>query len=218
MQLIPNRFLFRTSHPCRYVPNIPNDDEQLFSLGTDCRLDNFGELDGKKSFADVRIAWNEGGLAIELRVSGKSQEPTGDANKPNISDGLALWIDTRDSRTSHRGSRFCHLFYLLPTGGEEEQDQPAFVQRKINRATADAATASAQPIRYRRTSKGYELRAYIGSDALTGWDPEQYHKMGIFYAVRDEELGEQTLGAANDLPYAEDPTLWSVLELVGRPE
>jgi hypothetical protein len=38
--------------------------------------------------------------------------------------------------------------------------------------------------------------------------------MGIFYAVHDSELGDQTLSVGGEFPYAEDPTLWSVLELV----
>ncbi len=49
---------------------------------------------------------------------------------------------------------------------------------------------------------------------LHGFDPEQNPRLGFCYAVRDAELGEQVLSVGADFPYAEDPSLWSVLELV----
>lgn len=235
MQLIPNRFLFRISHPCRYVPDIPDDPqdrrrgrkaappllttEDLFTLPEECRLDNFADMDERSNFADLRLAWNEGGLAVQLEVRGKEQPPVGDASKPRLADGLSLWLDTRDARTSHRASRYCHQFHFLPTGGGPDRDEPALVQQKIHRALADAPLAppGAIPFRCQSRATGYRLTGFLPAEVLAGFDPEQNPRMGWFYVVRDAELGEQTLGAAIDLPYAEDPTLWGVLELV-RPD
>lgn len=216
MQLVPNRFLFRISHPCRHVPGIPDDDEDLFSLPEACRLDNFAALDGQRNFADVRVAWNEDGLAVQVEVRGKEQPPVGDAARPRLSDGLSLWIDTRDSRTSHRASRFCHQFHFLPAGGGPDRDEAAFVQTKIHRALADApmAPAGAVALRCRGRANGYRLAAWLPAAALAGLDAEQSPRLGLFYVVRDSELGEQASGLTADLPYAEDPTLWGVLELV----
>jgi hypothetical protein len=216
MQLIPNRFLFRVSHPCRYVADVPDDDEDLFRLPESCRLNNFADMDAKANFADVRAAWNENGLAFEVEVKGKEQPPQGDASKPRFSDGLSLWIDTRDSRTSHRGGRFCHQFHALPVGGGPDGDEPAFVQQKIHRALHDAphAPEGVVAFRCRRKASGYRVALFLPAEALTGFDPEQNPRLGIFYVVRDAELGEQSLGAATDLPVSEDPTLWAVLELV----
>jgi hypothetical protein len=215
MQLIPNRFLFRVSHPCRYVGGIPDDEDELFSLPEDCRLDNFAGMDAKRNFADVRLAWNAGGLALQVQVQGKERAVIGDAARPRHSDGVSLWIDTRDARTSHRASRFCHQFHFLPTGGGADKDEPAFAQAKINRALQDApfARAGAVPFRCRNRPSGYRLTAFLPAEALSGFDSEQNPRMGVFYCVRDAELGEQTLGAGTDLPYGEDPTLWGVLEL-----
>ena len=77
-QLIPTRFLFRVSHPCLYVPGIPDDDDELFHLPDACRLDSFAALDGRREFADIRMAWNEQGLAVEVQVRGKECPPEGD--------------------------------------------------------------------------------------------------------------------------------------------
>jgi hypothetical protein len=49
---------------------------------------------------------------------------------------------------------------------------------------------------------------------LNGFDPDQNRRLGLFYAFRDTEKGEQLLAASPEFPYWEDPSLWCVLELV----
>jgi hypothetical protein len=216
MPLIPHRFLFRLTLPCRFVADMPLDGDELLDLPESCRLPNFADLDSRENFADVRLAWNETGLAVQCEVQGRDQEPTGDVNRPRQSDGLSLWIDTRDARTSHRASRYCHQFHFLPRGGGAEREEPVFVQGKINRAMADAPTVTESdvPFRCRRRPTGYRIEAFLPATALHGFDPEQNPRLGIAYVVRDSELGEQSLGVGIDFPVGEDPTLWSVLELV----
>jgi hypothetical protein len=216
MPLIPHRFLFRLTLPCLFVPDLPRDGDDLLDLPPDCRLPNFADLDGRKEFADVRLAWNDAGLALQVEVRGKDQEPGGDVARPRQSDGVSLWIDTRDARTSHRASRYCHQFHFLPRGGGPERDEPAFVQAKIQRALQDApqAVAGTVSFRSRRRRAGYRIEAFLSAPALHGFDPEQNPRLGITYLIRDGELGEQALSVGSDFPVGEDPTLWSVLELV----
>jgi hypothetical protein len=217
MPLIPNRFLIRMAHPCPYIAGIPEDDEELFSLPVSCRLANFGALDDRPEFAEVRMAWNEEGLAFQVVVKGKDQPCAGDLTRPKQSDGATLWIDTRDSRSSHRASRYCHQFHFLAAGAGPERNEAGVLQERIPRALQDAplAPACAIPFRCRQRAGGYHLTAFLPSLALHGFDPEQNPRLGVFYAVRDMELGEQTLTISAEFPYAEDPTLWEVLELVG---
>src|SRR5258708_7957196 len=193
MPLIPHRFLFRLALPCRHVADIPHEGEDLFDLPEECRLDNFADMDDRKNFADVRLAWNERGLALQVDVRGKDQPVTGDVARPRQSDGVSLWVDTRDARTSHRASRHCHLFHFLPTGGGEDRDQPAFAQTKINRAAQDApeAPASAVPFHFHLPASGYRLTAFLTAAALPGFDPDQQPHQGIFYARHHAELGER---------------------------
>jgi hypothetical protein len=217
MALIPHRFLFRLTYPCRYVKGMPREDEDyLLDLPEACRLDNFAGMDEKRDFADVRVAWNEFGLGVQVRVTGKDQAPQGDATRPRGSDGLTLWIDTRDGRTSHRASRYCHQFHLLPAGGGADLEHPVIVQAKINRALQDAPMAPAQAILFRGTPAkgGYLLEGFLPAGVLNGFDPEQNPRLGIYYVVRDAEQGEQVLSVGSEFPYWEDPSLWSVLELV----
>jgi hypothetical protein len=216
MNLIPNRFLFRIAYPCRRIAQLPRDGDELLDLPEECRIDNFADMDGRKNFADVRLAWNEDGLALQVELRGKQQPPIGDASRPRHSDGVSLWIDTRDARTSHRASRHCHLFHFLPAGGGSEKDEPAFVQTRINRAMQDAplAPAGAVPFQFLTRTGGWRVEAFVPAAVLHGFDPEQNPRLGFCYAVRDAELGEQVLSVGADFPYSEDPSLWSVLELI----
>jgi hypothetical protein len=190
--------------------------ERLVDLPESCRLENFAAIDARKNFADVRLAWNENGIGLQVTVSGKDDDPRGDAADAKHSDGVTLWLDTRDARTSHRASRYCHQFAFLPTGGGPDRDEPVFVQTKIHRALQDApiASAAAVPFRSARLKSGYRIEGFLSSAVLAGYDPDEHPRLGIYYAVRDSELGEQVLSVGPEFPYAEDPSLWGVLELV----
>ncbi len=219
MSIVPNRFLVRIAHPCPFVKEVPHDGddaERLFELPESARLHNFAELDDATNFADVRVAWNDSGLSVQCEVKGKEQLPEGDADRPRSSDGLTLWIDTRDARTSHRASRYCHQFHVLAAGAGPEKDEACVAQSKINRAQQDAPLANLAeiPFRSRRTKSGYRLELFLPAAALAGFDPEQHPRLGIYYAVRDSELGDQFLCVNSDFPYSDDPSLWAVLELV----
>src|SRR5262249_53639662 len=217
MPLVPHRFLFRMAYPCRYVKKMPREDEdRRLDLPESCRLDNFAAMDEQRNFADVRLAWNELGIGVQVEVRGKEQTPQADASRPRASDGLTLWIDTRDSRASHRASRYCHQFHLLPTGGGPDRDEPVFAQTKINRALHDApiCSPSAVPFQSMHVNGGYLLEAFLPAVVLNGFDPEQNPRLGIYYVVKDSELGEQVLSVGPEFPYWEDPSLWSGLELV----
>ncbi len=219
MPLIPSRFLVRLLYACPYVKNLPLDDEDsLIELPDSARLDPFADIDGAAHFADVRLGWNEPGLGFTVEVKGKDNFPIGDADRPRQSDGVTLWIDTRGDRTGHRATRTCHQFHFLAAGGGVNKDEPAFVQTKIHRALQDAplVTSADVPFRFERIKGGYRLEAFLSANVLAGFDPEQYPRLGVFYAVRDFEKGEQTPGADSDFPFAEDPSLWASLDLVKK--
>lgn len=217
MPLVPNRFLVRLLYACPFVKDMPRDDEEaLIELSESARLEPFADMDGAPNFADVRLGWNETGLGLTVEVKGKENLPIGDAARPRQSDGVTLWIDTRGDRTGHRATRTCHQFHFLAAGGGPNKDEPAFVQSKIHRALQDAPLASAAdvPLRYERRKRGYRIEAFLSGKVLTGFDPEQYPRLGVFFAVNDFEKGEQTPGTDSDFPFAEDPSLWASLDLV----
>jgi hypothetical protein len=217
--IVPNRFLVRLNHPCPFIKDVPrdtDDDEYLLDLSESARLDNFAALDTQENFADVRLAWNEFGLAVQVLVTGKKQEAVGDSDKSSASDGLRLWIDTRDARASHRGSRYCHQFAFFPTGGGVDKEDPFLTQSKINRALQDAPMANLAdvPFRAHHEKGGYRLEVFLPAAALYGFDPHEHPRLGVYYCVRDQELGDQFLSVGWEFPFGDDPSLWAVLELV----
>ena len=212
--LVPARFLVRVCHPCPYVAALPGDDP-LCDLPAAGRLLTLAAIDGRTDFADVRRGWNESGLGLSATVAGKKLPPEGDAARPRSSDGLTLWLDTRDARASHRASRFCHQFHLLPTGGGPDKDQPAVAPAKINRALQDAPLCGPADVAFRSTTVkgGYRLELFLPAAVLAGFDPDQHPRLGVMYHVHDAELGDQYLAAGGDFPVGDDPSLWEPLEL-----
>ena len=219
MPLLPTRFYFRFNLPCRYLRDMPRDDDSLFEMPESHAMRSPALAKEPKPWADLRAAWNEFGFGIDLAVTGKSIDAVGDAERPAQSDGLTLWIDTRGDRTGHRATRTCHQFIFLPKGGGPEKDQPVSATVKINRALQDAPLASPDDLPFVTSpiKGGYRLQAFIPATALSGFDPEQFPRWGLFYAVRDAEHGVTTLGQTEDFPYADDPSLWATVDLT-RPE
>jgi len=218
--LVPNRFLVRMLHPCPHVKALPlNDDadEQLVVLPDSARLKNHADLDSRVNFAEVRIGWNDFGIGLTVEVPGKVQPPVCDEDKPRTSDGLHFWLDVRDARESHRATRFCRQFYFLPSGGGPDKTEPCCGQLKINRAGQDAELCKPEEIAFKHSTsgkkQGYRLEAFLPASVIAGFDPEQFPRLGMYYHVKDGELGDQYLAVSTDFPFSDDPSLWEILEL-----
>lgn len=214
-QLLAPTFLFRFSAACRRR-DVIWQAKQGAELDPACRLPSFGaQLEGKPNFADVRAAWNDTGLSFTVRVAGKQQPPWCRRDRAEDSDGLQLWIDTRDTHNIHRASRFCHRFVFLPLGGGRKYDLPFEAQLLINRARENAAPVPERMLQVRSQTRagGYDLQCHIPARAMTGFDPADYSRLGFFYLVQDRELGWQTFSVDNAFPFDEDPSVWGTLEL-----
>jgi hypothetical protein len=181
-------------------------------------LPALNELDGRPSFATVRMAWNESGLAWHVEVTGKTQPPWCRDSRLPDSDGLQVWVDTRATLNVHRASRFCHRFVFLPAGGGSGGKEPVADQLLINRARENA-----RPVRPRELAAvskimatGYTLSAFAPAAVLGGYDPAQQPRLGFTYALLDRERGLQTFSAGPEFPYEEDPSVWAELRLVNE--
>jgi hypothetical protein len=231
--VIPHRFLFRYSVPVRHVPRLPKKGKRLLDLPAECTLPDFSELDGSQPFGQVRVAWNARGLGISVTLTGKSIRPSGSRETPTESDGLQVWIDTRNTQSIHRAGRFCHHFCLLPAEmgpGESsrlaprvaplaeraDDNGPIALQLPIARAREETPLAKSDDITIavEHLPDGYTLEAWLPAEILNGFDPEASPQLGFYYYLRDAELGEQFLTVGRDFPFAHDPSLWSTLELV----
>ncbi len=211
--LLPERFLFRFSAPCLYRDPVWTTEGT--ALEEQHRLVGLAELESRAAIVDVRAAWSEAGVAFCVRVEGKRKSPWCRETRADESDGLNLFIDTRDVHNIHRAGRFCHRFVFLPSGGGQRLDCPVATWLPIHRAREHprAIRAAHLQVRSEKRVDGYSLEAFIAAAALTGFDPAEHPRLGFTYAVVDRELGEQTFGVGAPMPYQEDPSLWATLEL-----
>ena len=212
--LLPTRFLFRFAVPCLWKE--PLWTPQGAGLGENYRLVSFAELEGPPAPLDFRAAWNETGLVLAVRVEGKRQPPWCRPARAEDSDGVHVWIDTRDVHNVHRAGRFCHHFVFLPLGGGRRFDEPLAEWLPINRAREQPRPIPPERLQVRGEKRvdGYLLEAFLPAEVLTGFDPREHPRLGFTYAVMDRELGERTFGVGSPMPYQEDPSLWATLELV----
>ncbi len=213
--LVPPQFLFRYSFPVLRRDELPKKGRALLDLPPACALAAPSVLTGVREFADLRVAWNPRGLGIAAHVRNGGREPDGDSSRADESDGLQVWIDTRNTQSVHRATRFCAWLCLLPSGFGPDRDQPGCVPLPIARAREDAAVPNARSVRVAAsmTGEGYRLEAWIPGEILTGWDPESNPRLGFYSLVRDEVYGEQPLTVDREFPYAADPSLWCTLDL-----
>ena len=71
--LVPPRFLFRFSIPCRYCQRLWT--AKGAALGQQHVLPSFSELGFPGASPELRVGWSRSGLAFRLEVRGKRQAP-----------------------------------------------------------------------------------------------------------------------------------------------
>src|SRR5579872_3411222 len=185
--LLPHRFLFRYSFPVRYERKLPKSGKKLLDLPDEFVLPEIGALDDLRPYAQMKLAWNERGLGVAVEVRGKRRPWQCDPRSPDASDGLRLFIDTRNTQNIHRASRYCHQFHLLPTGGGPQGDQPWGAQVPILRAREEAPIGNPAELRLAAlpSKAGYVFECWLPAAALNGFSPDEQPRLGFYYALRD---------------------------------
>ena len=215
-ELIPPVFLFRMALPIRRKADLPRTGKTLLQLGKEFTLPISGELSQGANFGDIRIAWNESGLGFRVEVTGKIQPVRCEYGQILSSDGLQLWIDTRNTQNIHRASRFCHHFCILPTGSSRDRSKPMARQLPLARAKEEGPLCDPRQIAVEADvhAGGYVMEVWLPAEILHGYDPESNSRLGFYYLLRDQELGDQLLSVGPEFPFDHDPSLWWTLELV----
>lgn len=220
MPVVPHRFLFRFSIPVPHVSKRAAGGQPFLDLDAAPFFPDLNPLDDAVSFAKMQAGWNDDGIGFRITVTGKKMPIAETPDEPRESDGVQLWLDTRNTQSIHRASRFCHHFAFLPasnaTGGRGKKNGAGTAyQFAIALAKDDAPSNRAGLLRTasKAVAGGYVLDAWIPAESLTGYDPTANPLIGFYYTVRDAELGEQFLAVGRDFPFDHDPSLWSTLEL-----
>jgi hypothetical protein len=216
--LLPQSFWFRIAATCPRIDEIPRNDDpvRLLDLPAPSAIPAFSQLDGRTSWAEVRVGWNPRGLGIAILADEYSDAQLA-AGRPEGFADVHLWVDTRDSRNVSRATRFCHRFTarLTPLRGGRKQLGVEIAQRPIARASAESPICSPDLIlsKSELSRAGWMLEIFLPSQALHGFDPETNRRLGFAYQVSDHVRDDQFLGVGRDFPLGENPSLWATLEL-----
>ena len=213
--LLPHRFPLPFLGPLPLSPSaLESQSARDWTKSTVCR--QRAEMDDRTAMAEVSRSVEQGGLLFAVSVGGKKQPVWCRASRPEDSDGLQVWIDTRNVHNVHRGSRFCHRFIFLPSGGGRKLDEAFGQSLPINRAREPARPVAAGLLQAHSQIRpgGIRLECLVPAEAMMGYEPAEHPRLGFTYAVIDRELGEQTFSVGRPMPYDEDPSLWATLELV----
>ena len=156
-RLLPPRLLFRFAVPCLYQEPLWSPTGRSWGRSTACRA--WPIWTRSLHLRKCRAAWSEAGLAFSVQVSGNARPPWCRESRPDESDGLRLWIDTRDTHNIHRASRFCHQFIFMPTGAGRNLADPYGELYFINRARENPKTVRPEALKCRSEKRvdGYVL-------------------------------------------------------------
>lgn len=214
-ELVPNRFLFDLEFALAYRREFPPQDGTAAHWTDAERLPGLGALDGRPEFAEVWACWNETGIAVACRVSGKREPLQCDPQSYWTGDNLRICIDTRDARDNKRATRFCQQFYFLPVGGGPKGRGACAGVGKFQRARDESPPVDVGTLRVaaKVTSAGYEMTGLIPKECMPGFDPAEHPRIGFYYILEDTDFGQQYLTVGDDLLWYADPSTWAAAVL-----
>ena len=103
---VPKNLLFRYRIVCRSFESPPTGK---FVLPETHALPDLGAFENQRKFADVRVGWCQEGLFLSAEVTAKAGPGPGCRETQLLeSDGMQVWVDTRDTRNVASG------FQVLP--------------------------------------------------------------------------------------------------------
>jgi hypothetical protein len=215
-ELLPPGFLFHVAMPVKRLTRLPAELTAPPVLNSEFALPDVGELAQGSRAGQLRVGWHDRGLAFQLEVQGRKSRPKCDYSQVLSSDGLQLWIDTRNTQNIHRASRFCHHFSILPCGASRDRAAPVAKQIAIARAREEATLCDSRLILAESDIRndGYTLRAWLPAECLNGFATDSNSHLGFYFIVKDHELGDQHLSVGAEFPFDQDPSLWWTLDLV----
>ena len=213
--IVPPSFLFQYQLSIPRLDDLPRKKGRRLQLPDTARIFVPATMNERAAGLDVRLAWNPGGLGMELIVHGKKQELSGRRHDLKHSDHVLVFIDTRHTANVHRATQFCTSMQILPSD-EAADDDPTvqFVDIAQQRGIHREQDAKKVVVAVESVSDGYRLELWIPAAQIPGFaeTPEIGH-LGFYVVVEDTELGQLPLSIGDDFPIALDPSTWLQLNL-----
>ena len=152
--------------------------------------------------AKVQMWWAQNGLFFTFEINRKFDEPHFPAG-----DCIELFIDTRDQKSATI-TPFCHHFFFLP----ERMDGK--MAGEVTRFRTDERHPLADPDLLKIVRKGKIFEIFIPKEALHGYDPSQFKRLGLNYKVLGSDGKWQVLSASpEDCKIEQHPSLWASVVL-----
>jgi hypothetical protein len=152
------------------------------------------------------MSWNEEGVEFLLMTQMSFKE----ASYPEIrkGDSLELFIDTRDVKTSGYNTRFCHHFFALPNPVEGKQAGEITHFRTDDRH--ELASSDLFEVETTQGRSSSSLYFNIAREALFGYEPHEFNRLGLTYRINRTSGPSQHLSAlSSEYQIDEQPSLWA---------
>lgn len=189
-----------------------------WELGDEYRLPELSSLGNEPRFAEVALAWCDAGLLIHAVARTKGLKQSKPADGSLI---MTVYLDTRWGPDVHRANSNCHHFQFLV----ERPVSTKCVRGHGELASISRARSAPRDIHPKdiyvgslHREFGYEIKAFLRSDTLTGFQPREFPELGFFYVLTDASLGSQCLARNRNVPFFEDPSLWCRATLIASSE
>lgn len=198
----------------------------FFALSCDChhldkkeRIPSFSthslpiteSLTGEECFAKVAMGWHEEGIALQIEVN----EAPNDSYYPLVEEGdsVELFFDTRDVKTSGFNTRFCHHFFFLPKTIEGiSKGEKTHFRTDDSHPLCDPQELECQVV---LKKKGYQMKIFIPSHCLVGYDPKQFDRIGFTYRInRQGEEPQHFSVISKEYQLDQQPSLWASLKFL----
>lgn len=174
-------------------------------------LSDTSEWLGEIHFADVAIAWNEGGVFVDVFV----EKPFEEASYPRFAEGdaIELFFDTRDLKTAGFSTRFCHQFVFLPQAVQGIQAQEiTHFRTEDTHPLCDAADLQ---VAAEIGKKDYALQIFIPAQCLHGFDPLSFERMGFTYRIHRFKGPPQHFALSSQhFSLEQHPRLWASFKFI----
>lgn len=174
------------------------------------KVPSVSELLGEDPFASLSLAWSEEGIVGKL----SSEKPFQDSFFPDYEkgDSLEIFIDTRDHKKGGFATRFCHHFLFLPTRVNSIQAQE--ITRFRLEDTHPLCSSSDLSVSSHLGKNTYELCFTIKAEALHGYDPLQFPRIGFAYILnRCKGKPQQFPISSERFDFLGAPSLWASVTL-----
>lgn len=216
-QFIPPSFLFDYSLTIQRRDVLPGASQKLPSLQAADTLFVPARLNESPA-PRIRMAWNPEGVAVEVRVQGRSMPVAGRWSDPVNSDLLRLFFNTRHRSDVQRATSFCSTMLILPVD-EESAGAPRVEFRNMVHSSTGESGKGGKLFRMRidLLDDGYEVGVWIPGSMLSGFaEIEESGVLGFSVLIEDSELGRIPIDVGGDFPTQWNPSLWIPLQLVAE--